>query len=665
MRHVFKTSEQMKIEFAKFLNTIFYQLDEKKVFALMEELLADPNKTDEEVYKELLSKIHTTKKKVPILSKLWSLFVLKKGMGRQAAQLMKGFRKNQFHDYMEIYDRRYVKTIRKAAQLPLDGKVIAVCNHREIGLSDRIQAGAMFSRYPYKQHVALNDEECKDPFLYPEKTHKPISDEVADNSLDLIACLGGLHHIPANRVDAFVDSLHKKLRPGAVILLRDHNVTDHAGTANLTREDVKAIATVVHTFVNAADGVSWEIESKEIREFKSLDEWTTLMKRHGFKLVSNQKLVLENDPTQNAMFAFVKEPTTLEELKQAISYRNDCTRPKEGTRATWIEWGNVRFSKQYAEYIQNHHAYAFDYIGHLRQHWQHFFSFIKECRHDKEVRLKDVLLSDNMAMNLFILTAATIQCSIGYATTLPSALIARWKHGENWHNVCNLTELEKFEALNEKEYSDFIEHTPFYVYDYIGKMKEMWRVVWNSPESFGTKLASALNATANSIGFIGKAMICAPIRMFYTAEANQEPDTIKMLIKDPDDELQTVIHQWETKKDPLHDQNRKIEMIHATPDGYKLISLPRYKPFTKICGFLSQTTKLEVLEIGSQKEISIDVLVEKDKKLHKVEGARIVYEMDKLQDEEHRRYVTYQVNLYALKQFQQAIKLENIEYIHE
>jgi hypothetical protein len=43
---------------------------------------------------------------------------------------------------------------------------------------------------------------------------------------------------------------------------------------------------------------------------------------------------------------------------------------KLGTRATWIEWGNVRFSKQYAHYIQDHHAYAFDFIGHMRQHWQ-------------------------------------------------------------------------------------------------------------------------------------------------------------------------------------------------------------------------------------------------------------------------------------------------------
>src|SRR5262245_37026947 len=95
-----------------------------------------------------------------------------------------------------------------------------------------------------------------------------------------------------------------------------------------------------------------------------------LMKNHRFKPISNEELVLKDDPTENAMMAFVKEPTSLQELKQTLSYRNEGIRPREGSRATWIEWGNVRYSKQYANYIQNHPAYTFDFLGHLRQHWQ-------------------------------------------------------------------------------------------------------------------------------------------------------------------------------------------------------------------------------------------------------------------------------------------------------
>lgn len=664
LRRVFQTSDQMKTEFVKFLKTIFFQLDDKKVCALMENLLADPNKTDEEIYKELLNKIGTTKKDFSFLSKLHSLFVLKKGMGEQAAQLMKEFCPAKFQNYMEIYDRRYVNTLRKTAKLPLNGNIIAVCDAPEVGLADRIQAGSLFSFYPYNQHIPLNDADCADPLMEPEKTHRPISDEVQDNSVDLIGCLGGLHHIPAERVGPFVDSLNRKLKFGGVILFRDHNVANEAGTSLLAKEDLEAIASVVHTFVNAADGVSWESEQKEIREFKSLNEWTTLMENHGFKRISPQELVLPEDPTENAMIAFIKNPTNLEELKETISYRNDCARPKEGTRATWIEWGNVRFSKQYAHYVQNHHAYAFDFIGHMRQHWQHFYYFLKESLKDPDVRLKDLLFSDNMAMNLFILTAATFQCCISSAANLPSQLMARWNHGQNWRNICALTELEKFEAQYEKDYSSFIDHTPFYMYNYIGKIKELWKVIWNSPESFGIKMASALSGIATSIGFFAKAVICAPIKAFYTSEANQEPETIKLLIADPNDEINALIDRWELEKDPVYDRNNKIEIIHQTADGHKLVSMPRYKPFTKICGYLAEAANLEMLEIGCQKEVSIDVQINKTEQPPQIEGARLIYKLDNLQEAE-KQYATYQVNVCALKHFQRAIQVQNIEYIHE
>src|SRR5215469_12787063 len=105
-RRVFQTSEEMKTEFTAFLKTIFFQLDEKKVFKEMEKLLNDPNKTDEQIYRDLLDRIDSTKKRLPIFSQLWSLYVLKKGMGQQASQLLKNFNGGNFHDYLEVYDRR-------------------------------------------------------------------------------------------------------------------------------------------------------------------------------------------------------------------------------------------------------------------------------------------------------------------------------------------------------------------------------------------------------------------------------------------------------------------------------------------------------------------------------------------------------------------------------
>ncbi len=663
-RRVFQTTDQMKSEFEKFLKTIFYQLDEKKVFAAMEKILEDPNKTDEQVYTELLSQVGGMKKRFAPLWQIWSLGVLKKGMGQQAAELLKNFRPSNFHDYMEIYDRRYLNTIRKAAGLALDGRTIAVCNSPSIGIVDRLTAGALFSSYPYKTHVSLNDPDCKDPLMHPEQAYKPLGDEVPDQSVDLIACLGGLHHTSRERIGTFAASMSKKLRPGAVLLIRDHNVANASGVAKLPKDDLRALVSVVHTFVNASDGVSPEVEKKEIRDFKSMTEWTEILKKHHFTRVSPELLVLKDDPTENGMTAFVRNPQNLDEMREAIQYRNDCTRGKDGTRATWIEWGNVRFSKQYAEFVQTHHSYAFDYVGHLRQHWQYVYHYIKESLNDG-VGLFNLIFSDNFAMNLFILLIATVQCTTGQLVSLPSMLVARWQDGPNWRSVSNLTDLEKYAAQVEKEYSSFIDHTPFYMFDHIGKIKQLWRVVIKSQESWATKITSALNAISWSAGLLLTAAISAPVRAIYTSEANVEPDTIKVLIKDPNNELRNVIKRWEKEKDAQVDKNCKIEEIYTTPDGYKLVSLPRYRPFTKICGYMTQTSKLELLEIGSQKGIAVDVLLNEGVKTPEINGARVVYEMDRLQDPEHRRYATYQVGVKALQGFLKQIGNQHIEYIHE
>src|SRR5262249_61590385 len=162
-----------------------------------------------------------------------------------------------------------------------------------------------------------------------------------------------------------------------------------------------AIASVVHSFVNAAEGQPTSVEKAEIREFKSGAEWTNIMEKQGFYRVSNQALVLKDDPTQNAMMIFAKKPQTKNDLEQIMNARKDCNRPKEGSRYTWIEWGNVNFSKEYANFVQNHHSYAFNYIGYLRQHWKHFFYFVKESFQDEDVTFCHSLFNDGMAMNLF------------------------------------------------------------------------------------------------------------------------------------------------------------------------------------------------------------------------------------------------------------------------
>ncbi|MGL4348446.1 MAG: methyltransferase domain-containing protein [Chlamydiales bacterium] len=659
-RRIFQTTEQIKAEFIKFLRTIFYQLNEENVIQGIEKILNEPNKTDKQIYTELLEHISGMKKQFAPLWKLWSLKVLKEGLGNQVATLTKEFEPSSFNDYMEIYDRRYLDVIRKKTKFPFEGKIISIADQSNVSLADRIQAGAIFSQYPYTVHIPLNDPTCECPAKNPEQTFKPISDEIPNKSIDLITCLGGLHHVSIDRLDPFIESMKQKLKPGAVLLLRDHNVADDTDSSGVSKEDRKAITELVHTFVNASDGIPWEIEKKEIREFKSIHEWIKILEKHGLSSISREPLVLKDDPTENGMLAFVRNPENLPEMYQAIKYRKDWDRGKDGTRATWIEWGNVRSSKQYSEFIQKNHSYAFDHIGHFRQHWKHFFHYVRECLND-DVGLNKLVFSHNFSMNLFILFTASIQSVSDYAMSAPSKLLARWKYGENWREVSNLTEIEKYIAQVEKDYSNFIDHTPFYMFDWIGRIRGIWETVVQSKEHPLTRLKGAMNALSWSSGMVAKSAISAVVKKIYTSEANLESNTVKVLIKDPNNELDTIINQWERAKNPVHEKNLAIEEIYSTPDGYKFVSFPRYRPFTKICDYISNTPTLEILKIGGQKAISVDLIVQEN---IKDSSARFIYEMERLQDPDKRHYRTYEVAIPILKQFLRNNR-DHIEYIHE
>lgn len=657
LRQVFQTTAEMKAEFVKFLKTIFFQLDEKKVIQEMEKILADPGKTDEQVYKEICDRIDLMKRSFAPLRQLWALRVVKLGMASQAKQLLKGFRSEKFQDYLEVYNRRYLDVMRKVAKLPLKGSTIAVADFLPKGtIPEKLEAGSLLSSFPYQRHVDLNDEDCTNPALQPKKTCKPIGSEVADKSVDLINVLGGLHHVPPERVEPFVQSLHRVARPGAVVLLRDHDAGD---------ENVKAIASAVHTFVNATAKVDWNEENREIREFKSMDFYAETLSRNGFSRVSPDALILKDDPTKNAMVAFIRQPQTNEELEEAISYRNDPMRPKQGTRATWIEWGNVRFSKQYAEYIQNKPSYGFDYIGHLRQHFQHFFTYVQECRKDK-ISWGELLFSSDMAMNLFILFATAIQCSLASLISIPSKLIARLRYGKDWESKVELSTLDQLDAKVEKEYASFIDHTPFYMFPHLEKIKELWKTVLGANESIFSKISHLPGAFSRTVALLAKSAISLPVRTIFTNEAHLEPDKIAVEIDDPNDEIEEIQREWAEKRGS-QDANKNIEVIFSLQTKRKYLLLPRYRPFTEIMQFIAKKPSVSLVKVGGQRSITLDVLTKDPVELEAdAPNARLVYTLPKLQDEQKRQYITYEMGVQNLQKFIKTLPDDKkIEYIHE
>lgn len=131
----------------------------------------------------------------------------------------------------------------------------------------------------------------------PLDMYAPISaEEVRDNSVDVVSCYIGLHHIePADRT-AFLNSIYRVLRPGGLFILRDHDVTS---------PEIRTFVSLVHTVFNLGLGVPWETNFEEPRYFASADDWAQRLKAVGFT-DSGARLLQENDPTKNVLMSFAK-----------------------------------------------------------------------------------------------------------------------------------------------------------------------------------------------------------------------------------------------------------------------------------------------------------------------------------------------------------------------
>jgi SAM-dependent methyltransferase len=119
---------------------------------------------------------------------------------------------------------------------------------------------------------------------------------IPDASVDLVTNFIGLHHCPTDRLEGFVASIRRVLRPGGRLLHRDHDVDGP------TMDTFVALA---HDVFNAGVGLTWEENAAQVRLFRSIAQWSELLESAGFRR-TERALAQPHDPTQNLLLEFVK-----------------------------------------------------------------------------------------------------------------------------------------------------------------------------------------------------------------------------------------------------------------------------------------------------------------------------------------------------------------------
>ena len=91
-------------------------------------------------------------------------------------------------------------------------------------------------------------------------------------------------------------SLHRALRPGGRMIVRDHNVDSPR---------MNRMVALAHDVFNLGLGTGWSVNQTEIRRFTSLEQLDGQLAKAGFRR-DPRALFQPGDPTRNALMMYAK-----------------------------------------------------------------------------------------------------------------------------------------------------------------------------------------------------------------------------------------------------------------------------------------------------------------------------------------------------------------------
>lgn len=428
--HLKAVLQSMRPRFAGFLDNVLRQLSSQEFYSAIDKLMVNTHLDDAACYNELRNNRDKLIPRLPFYSQITLLRYQKELLGAQAMQLLNS--KKTYNNLLEIgtpgtYTSALINRIKHTG-------TITVINEKK-QYSDILQAGAF---------RPLNGFVAYDRFV-PLNNYEPISTTIADGSIDLIVCFIGLHHIPAEKIEPFVASIARVMKPNGTFLLREHDCID---------KDTHSIIYGAHSIYNLViPGESQEAESAEVRNFQPLAYWISLLEKHGFS-VGNKRICQEGDPSLNTMIACTKIASPLDiekertiaqakELIKNIPYERELQR----TYLTAPEWYNVDSSQAYGKFINHTPFYAFPYIKSVAVYWQVYLNAIRASL--KKGNFLNLQTLDAHLMNLFVGISMSVEYIAKSIISAPVRWLYNGTEAETIHMIVNDPDesIEKIDPL--------------------------------------------------------------------------------------------------------------------------------------------------------------------------------------------------------------------------
>ncbi|PWA04355.1 dehydrogenase [Flavobacterium psychrotolerans] len=273
------TNIKLKNEFFLFLKNVFNLYPEKQFHKLISDNTISKN-TDKEIYTTTQSKLDDIS---PILSsvryQLPALMHQKNEMSQETVSLLgEG---TTYNGYLEIGSSgRYLDYLEESVSIK--GK--------------RYYADGRKPKHSFTEMVERGQIAVGAKYIPFTNYETKFSDHIPANSLDLVTIYIGFHHCPLDLRIQYISSIRDTMRIGGKLILRDHNCDT---------ENQKVLVALAHDVFNMGVNESWEYNSKEVRNFYSLDFICDFVETIGFKF-TKKTLYQKGDPTKNALMVFTK-----------------------------------------------------------------------------------------------------------------------------------------------------------------------------------------------------------------------------------------------------------------------------------------------------------------------------------------------------------------------
>jgi len=202
------------------------------------------------------------------------------------------------------------------------------------------------------------------PYNFKNLSDVPIPNE----SIDLVVCYMGMHHLPQEQISIFLKMIYRILRPNGLFLFREHNAY----------EELIPLLDVAHMVFNVVTGVDYESEINEIRAFRTIEQWRSCLRQAGFEdtFIYDEQ---DDDPTDDIMIVFRKP------IKENLNVHNDLNEIVENgiyDRISAIpesnyfrpcEWFIVRVCMEFGQYLNHTPFHKFLYMKFVSHYWSLFY----------------------------------------------------------------------------------------------------------------------------------------------------------------------------------------------------------------------------------------------------------------------------------------------------